>query len=839
VSPRHRSPADGGEGEQSQTFFERMFGSRTIRGRLVRILVVSVALVVALLGVTIFNEINDYTAAGDTRDAVSLALTVQDTTQELQRERGLTNGMLGGETRFTAVVGPQRISTDRALAVLNQAVNDQSVPGAALVKSALNRLSDLASTRQNVDAGRADRNATFQFYTNAVAALNQVDLGFDQAQDAQLRRGLLALGALADAKEATGQERGFLNGVFAAGRFNAGEYIKFTEIRAAKQAGLVAFARNTIPARQAQLDASQKSDAATKAAASENVAIAATSGPIARDIDPVDWWSQMTTVIDQMRDVQRAVGSDLQARADQLRTDATRALIIFLVLALLAVALEITLVVGALRSIVRPLASLAVEADDVAARRLPKAVAGWHSPAGEEPEAPERVRTPERAGNEIASVAAALDRVQSTAFELAGEQALLRRNTTESLANLGRRNQNLVRRQLRFISEFEREELDPTALANLFELDHLATRMRRNAESLLVLVSESGPRRWSKPLPVTEVIRAALSEVEDYRRAALRRVDEVLITGSMVSELAHMLAELLENALSFSPPDLEVEIYGRKLGSKYMLAVVDHGVGMTREQLDRANARLHGEEDFILAPTRFLGHYVVGQLAQRLGVEVELTVSPVNGIVARLLLPEDLLTTDASTPPQPRPAPVAAAPEPAHVAHQVPAEPIRWPAAEEQPATGTMTGLVTVSHHENSHHENSHAENSYPENSYQENSHRENSHHERPAAQRPPVPPQPAVRPAPPAPPVPAQPAPRPAEPGAQAPERTRNGLVKRVPKRSSGSGEARPTPARPSAPKAATVSKADNRSPEEVRSMLSNFRSGHERGATDKEESR
>lgn len=768
MSPRHRSLSEDPEESESPQLFQRLFGSTTIRGRLVRILVVSVALVVALLGVTIAAEVGDYTAAGDTRDAVALALTVQDTTQELQRERGLTNGMLGGETRFDSVIGPQRAATDRALGILNQAIADESVPGADRVKTALNRLGDLLSTRQNVDADRADRTTTFQYYSAAITALNQIDLGFDQAQDTQLRRGLLALGALADAKEATAQERGFLNGVFAAGRFNSGEYIRFTEIRAAKQNGLATFARNTTAPRQSQLDASLKSEAATKAAGSENTAITATSGPIPQRVDPVDWWAQMTTVIDQMRDTQRSVGDDLRVRAEELRSDAATALVVFLVLALLAVALEVTLVVGALRSIVRPLAALAIEADDVSARRLPAAVAGWHSSRGEAPDRPARVQTPARAGSEIASVAAALDRVQTTAFDLAGEQALLRRNTTESLANLGRRNQNLVRRQLGFISEFEREELDPTALANLFELDHLATRMRRNAESLLVLVSESGPRRNAKPLAVTEVIRAALSEVEDYRRAALRRVDEVQIAGSMVNELAHMLAELMENALSFSPPDLEIEIYGRKLGSKYMLAVVDHGVGMSREQLERANARLRGEEDFIVAPTRFLGHYVVGQLAQRLNVEVELTVSPVNGIVARLLLPEEMLVAEpAAETPKPSPVPKAApktTPEPAPKAapivlrEPVPEpEPIVWPVADEEPE------------------------------------------------------------------PVAAQPV-----------ERTRNGLVKRTPKRSSG--VTRPAPARPAAPRAPAT---EARSPDEVRTMLSHFRSGHERGTADKEESR
>ena len=742
MSPRHRPSTDG---ERPGGLFRRSLASHSIRGRLVRILVVSVALVIALLSVTIVGEVSDYTAAGRTRDAVSLALTVQDTTQELQRERGLTVGFLGGEARFAAAIGPQRANTDRARATLAEAVSGDDVPGADRVRTAMNRLSDLATTREAIDAGRADRAKTFEYYTAAIATLNEVELGFDEAQDSRLRRGLLALGALADAKEATGQERAYLNGVFAAGRFNPGEYIRFTEIRAAKLVNLAAFTRETTTARQAQLDATLRSDAATKAVASENIAISAGDGPLRTTVDPVGWWAEMTSVIDGMRDVQRSVGSDLQARAVELRDDASRTLAVILILALLAMALEIALVVGALRSIVRPLVSLAVEADDVAANRLPAFVAGWHEPGGAEPAPPEPVRTPARAGTEIVSVAAALDRVQTTAFELAGEQALLRRNTTESLANLGRRNQNLLRRQLGFISELEREELDPTALANLFELDHLATRMRRNAESLLVLVSESGPRRWADPLPVTEVVRAALSEVEDYRRAALRDLDEVLITGSMVNELAHLLAELIENALAFSPPDLEVEIHGRKLGSRYLLAVEDHGVGMSREQLAKANSRLHGEEDFVVAPTRFLGHYVVGQLAQRLGVEVELTVAPVSGTVARLLLPEDVLAAEVP---------------PAKQEHDL------W-----QPAQGTL----------------------------------------------PPVPV-----------PAPRQVSDEPSMAPGQ-PERTRNGLVKRTPKRPA---EAQPTPTRPATPR------PESRSPEDVRSMLATFRSGHQRGTAVAEES-
>lgn len=766
MNARHQSAFGVGAPAESVRLIKRLIAPRTIRHRLTQILLVSLALVLALLGVTIVGQVNDYSAANDTQKAVALALTVQDMAHELQRERGLTNGMLGGETRYAATIGPQRVTTDKALAALNNAVADDSAPGAPAVRAALDRLGALVTNRQNVDAGRADRATTFQWYTAGISALNEVEPGLDQARDPELRRGLRALGALGAAKEATAQERGFLNGVFAAGRFDKGEYIRFTEIRAAKQVGLAAFQHDATVTRRAQLDDGLTTEPALKAADSETRAVGSAQGPVAERVDPVEWWAQMTSVVDMMRDVQRAVGEDLRQRAADLRLDATGVLIAFLILAVLAVALEVALVIGCLRSIVRPLAALATEAHDIAARRLPDSVASWHAPGASTPAPPEPVRAPVRAGDEIRSVALALDRVQSTAFELAGEQALMRRNTTESLANLGRRNQNLVRRQLGFISEFEREELDPAALANLFELDHLATRMRRNAESLLVLVGEQSPRRWAEPLAITDVVRAGLSEVEDYRRVAMRRVDETFVAGAVVSELAHMVAELTENALAFSPPDLEVEIYGRRLGATYMLAVVDHGVGMSPEQLAQANARLRGEEDFMVAPTRFLGHYVVGRLAERLGIKVELTVSPVSGIVGRLLLPAEIL---ADRPVVALPEAPAAPPQ----ARAEQSEEIKWPVAEaDVPATnGTAVAVLRRPQHRLE------------------------------------------------------TPAPEPSR-------TTRNGLVKRNRRQTD---DARPAPPR----QAQAPLAADKRSPEEVRTMLTQFRSAHKRGADDIEESR
>ncbi|WP_433679313.1 nitrate- and nitrite sensing domain-containing protein [Nocardia sp. CA-119907] len=607
-----------------------------------RILVLSLVLVLALLGATVAREVKAFRESGDAVHAVSLALAVQDLVQQAQRERGLSNGLLGGDIRLVQAVSDQRVVTDRTMRALAEAAAGNT-PGAGQVRSAIGQFDGLDATRTQIDARRTSRQAAFQFYTDGISALNRLTLGLDQARDAEVRHGLEALYALGDAKEQTAKERGFLNGVFAADEFRNGEYVEFLDIRAAKMAGLTAFARDATAAQQARLDAALRSENAVKAGESEQIAIASSTGPLVRSVDPSTWWAQMTAVIDEQRAVQQAVGDDVQRRAEALRRDAFLTLGGYLLAALIAIAAEVALVVASVRAIVRPLGALAAEADDVANHRLPEVIAAWQASGDTHPDPPAPVRTPRGASAEIAAVAGALDGVQTTAFELASQQALVRRNTTESMANLARRNQNLVRRQLGLISEFEREELDPKGLSNLFELDHLATRMRRNAESLLVLVGAASPRRWAEPIALTDVIRAGLSEVDDYRRVVLRRVDDIAITGAVVSELAHMLAELIENGLAFSPPDMEVEIYGRKLPNGYLLAVVDHGIGMPVEQLEEANARLSGETDFVVAPMRYLGHYVVGQLARRLGIDVELNVSPVSGIVARLLLPVGII----------------------------------------------------------------------------------------------------------------------------------------------------------------------------------------------------
>ncbi|WP_433888593.1 nitrate- and nitrite sensing domain-containing protein [Streptomyces sp. CA-111067] len=622
-----------------------MTAPRTIRAKLARILVVSLALVMALLGTAVSRQLTNHHNASDTAANARLSGTLQGLIHELQKERGLTTGLVGGVTEFRPKLAAQRAATDTARRALDAELSGRTDPAAGSVRKDIGALDGLRDVRQAATDGTGTVNDTFDYFTTTITGLGRLGLGLSQVHDQQLRADYQALQTLGDAKEYMGEERAIVLGVLRAGAFGGGTpYSRFMEIRAGRLAGQSTFPRWATPAQQQRLDAAFATPVARKAIGYEQLVVGGGGRVDDRRVPPMAWYDAMTGTINGLRGVQISLGQDIQRRADHLESDATRQLTLYLLLALGGIAALAALAVGCVRAVSGPLASLTRQARQAADERLPAAVAQAQAADGGRPERPSPVQVPGRAGEEVKLVAAAFDRVQTAAFDLATEQAVLRRNATESLVNLGRRNQNLVRRQISFINKLEHEDADPATLANLFELDHLATRMRRNAESLLVLAGESSPRPWATPLSVTDVVRAALSEVEEYRRVALRRLDPVLISGSVVSEIAHLLAELVENALSYSPPDAEVEIEGRRTGAGYLVAIVDHGYGMDARGLAEANVRLSGTASFMAEPTRFLGHFVVGALARKCGIEVRLGEAPAAGVVARVLIPTTLLT---------------------------------------------------------------------------------------------------------------------------------------------------------------------------------------------------
>ncbi|SDN67523.1 Signal transduction histidine kinase [Streptomyces sp. cf386] len=630
-------------------------GWRSIRGRMAIVLAVPTCLLLALIGLGVADRAADWSAARETEAHVGVLLRAQGLVREVQRERGLTNGLLGGEEGYRDDVVAQRGRTDEARDALRAALDEESgaLPAAALsaLRAADVPLAALTATREDVDAGTADRAATLRTYTKAVTVLIDAESAGAPDGDRRIAEGVQALQALARATEAVALERGSLNGVFAAGRFRSGEYLDFTEVRATRVAALGQFRQLAGGDEESALDDAFGTAAARRVAAYEARAERGADGSVLA-VAPGRWWADMTTLVDDLHGVQRAVGDDVRGRAAEAGSAATRQLGGFLALGVLILGVAVALAVFSARSITRPLGALADEADAVAGGRLPEAVRRIQEADPDSPPVPESER-PQLPGGarEISRLAAALRNVEDTAVGLAAEQAVLRRTSTESLASLGRRNQSLLNRQLGLITTLESQELDPDALAELFELDHLATRMRRNAESLLVLAGEESPARsWKGTVAVADVVRSAVSEVEQYRRVAAVDIQQCGVRGHCVAELSHLLAELVENALMFSPPKQPVEVYGWRDGTEYCLAVVDRGIGMTPERMAESNAVLSGRGDALhTAPTRFLGHHVVGALAARLGAHVELRPTQGTGVTAYVALPTALIQEPRST----------------------------------------------------------------------------------------------------------------------------------------------------------------------------------------------
>jgi signal transduction histidine kinase len=267
---------------------------------------------------------------------------------------------------------------------------------------------------------------------------------------------------------------------------------------------------------------------------------------------------------------------------------------------------------------------------------------------------------------EMGRVAEAFSGVQRKAVESAAAEASLRSGISQVFVSLARRSQSLLQRQLRQLDELERKATDPGALADLFPLDHLTTRMRRHAEGLIILSGAVPGRAWSSPVPVIDVIRGAIAEVEDYKRVAVVTDCEDTMAGSAVADMIHLLAELIENATLFSPSGTRVEVRAERVGNGFAVEVEDRGLGIGHEDLETINERLASPQDFDMANADQLGLFVVGKLAARHGVRVTLRRSPYGGITAIAVMPRSMVSAEgnapAAVPAAERPAIAAGAP---------------------------------------------------------------------------------------------------------------------------------------------------------------------------------
>ncbi|MEU6438558.1 nitrate- and nitrite sensing domain-containing protein [Streptomyces albidoflavus] len=374
-----------------------------------------------------------------------------------------------------------------------------------------------------------------------------------------------------------------------------------------------------------------------------------------------DWLDDASAELDQMQRIETTLLTEMEQKARELRNEAERdayinGALIFLVL---GVSLVGAFVVS--RSMIRSLRRLQDTATKVAQERLPELVQQLSESDPQDVDTSvESVGVHSR--DEIGKVAAAFDDVHREAVRLAADQALLRGNVNAMFTNLSRRSQGLIQRQLSLISELESREADPDQLSSLFKLDHLATRMRRNGENLLVLAGEEPGRRWTRPVPLVDVLRAAASEVEQYERIELASVPATDVAGRVVNDLVHLLAELLENATSFSSPQTKVKVTGHALpDGRVLIEIHDTGIGLSPEDLSAINERLAQPPTVDVSVSRRMGLFVVGRLSQRHGIRIQLRPSDSGGTTALVMLPVDVAQGGKKVPQKKGAASVAQA----------------------------------------------------------------------------------------------------------------------------------------------------------------------------------
>ncbi|MFG1915688.1 nitrate- and nitrite sensing domain-containing protein [Micromonospora sp. NPDC048898] len=650
-------PALGDSARPTRRRMPRLRDAR-IRSKLALILVVPVAAVIALATVRLISVGEGAFDATRARSLTALSIDVSALTQDLQAERMAAAAYLAT---------PQQPADAYNLRVrqTQQKVDEYraergrigEVPAALRDRLATidDHLATLDGTRQKVLDRRqmAVAEAVLRY---GVILTDLVAYGDGLAQlpgDESLSDSRRAVSAFARAKASVAEEEAVAFTALTAGQLDSEQFSSFVATLTSQQEALVAFSLAADPVQRALVDSTVSGDAVGLA---DRVA-----NDITRSVGqrPLVTAQDATAAIGAVNDLMRWAEIQLQDRllqqADQARSDVIRQAVIESILVLLTLIIAVSLAVVLARSLNHSLRRLREGALSVANHDLPDAVRrlqtmGSVGDGGVE-EIVRQVRDPIQLNNrdEVGQVALAFNVVHREAVRVAAEQAALRTSVSAMFLNLARRSQTLVDRMIGELDAIERGEEDPKRLAQLFELDHLATRMRRNDENLLVLAgADSAVPRRDDAL-VVDVLRAAQSEVELYNRIEFGTVDtDISVAAHAVNDVVRLVAELLDNATRFSPPNTTVVADGRRIRDYVLIQIEDRGLGLTDEQLDSLNRRLAAPPSVDVAAFRLMGLAVVSRLASRYGIRVELRRNVEGGTVAQVTLPATTVVLPSS-----------------------------------------------------------------------------------------------------------------------------------------------------------------------------------------------
>jgi HAMP domain-containing protein len=664
-----------------------------VRTRLVTVIIVPIVLLLLVAVPELFDRQDRAQAADVAGGLASAGAEIADVADAIQAERTTTAVQVAGGELPEGTLDERRAATDaavddamtalRKVAAAEPGLRELAVDAAAL-------LDGLDDARAELDADRAivPWVDPFEPVLESLLTVEERLGGSVRARDAG---GELADAALlARARQAATSQDAAAAAAVVWGDLRGDQINRLRSLRADELVYGRAFVAAAQPgqreARERMLEAGSVSIAGRVV---DSVAATET-------VEPVGDLASLLTIAAERQGALRSAESDLieasTAAAGSLGDSARRSASLYALLAGTGLLLAVAIALLAARSITRPLRRLTDAADDLAAERLPKLVDALRHPGGDD----ERylAATVESlevtSDDELGRLAASFNAIQTVAVDVAAQQAdLLRKGIGDLYVNLARRNQSLIERQIQLLDRLEAEEEDPDVLEHLFLLDHLATRMRRNAESLLVLAGAEQGQRRSRPLDVVDVVRAAVSEVEDYERIQLGGLAPAVVLGTAASDIAHITAELLENATHFSPPDTTVQVVGSRTGGSYQLVILDRGIGMSTDQLDELNAVLRDPPVTGLALGRSLGCLVAARLAARHGITLRLRPGRDGGTAAYVVLPRHLIADPvAAIPADAVPTRPAAAPvrEIAASAAVAPSPPLRFPAPDRHAA---------------------------------------------------------------------------------------------------------------------------------------------------------
>ena len=680
---------------------KRPVRSRPIRVFLISMFAVPLVSLLALYGfaasITVSNAISDheYNVA-----AKAIASGVEGLIVGLPQERVQSYlWLIGGGTAPKTSMLTARHLVDREIPAVRAALNTQQGLLSAQSRSELNtlftELGRLGKTRAAIDSGAMSPTDAFVVYDSIV---DHLFLYFDTSvQDRGASLTAISVGASDSgyAFEMTTRELALVGGALLNhGQMSEAARTLFASTVANRRqlmnealalmtpdlsAGYVSM-ENSPPYQQFQT-------MENRILASPGRAVPVTGGQLQ---------SVSQALVGAMEKAQLDNGNQLTAlsasRSDRLVTEAVLAG----GLGLVAVVASVFLLVWFGRKVTRDLTGLNDSVRGMADERLPRVVERLRR--GDDVDVDAESPPPATSTiQEVSRIAESFGTVQEAAVSAAVDQAQLRKGVNQVFLNISMRNQSLLHRQLAMLDSMERRTSEPGALADLFRLDHLTTRMRRHAEGLIILSGAVPGRGWRDPVPAVDILRAAVAEVEDYVRVDVTSESDDLIAGNAVSDVIHLIAELIENAAAFSPPNTRIEVRAERVGTGLVAEVEDRGLGMSPDELDDINARLASPPAFDLAHSEQLGLFVVSRLAARHAIKVSLRRSMYGGTMAVVLMPFGVVVrqeeASRAAPPWARSRPVESGPRSLTGRHRLPPPAVEaGPTGLAGPGPGARTG---------------------------------------------------------------------------------------------------------------------------------------------------